>query len=64
MKALKVFASLVGLGISMPVNLYLFYRVLLAIDATNVMWLLWIAVIPVNLFVVVATKIAELSEAP
>lgn len=62
MKGLKVVCGMLALCISMPIGIYLQYRILTAVEATAVMWLLFWAGMPVSIFVSIAYKVAELVE--
>jgi hypothetical protein len=58
MTPLRLFATLLGLFISLPTGLYLQYRILVAVDATPVMWLLFWFGMPVTLFVRLALELS------
>ena len=47
----KLVMSLLVVFITMPIWYYLLYRVLVAVNATEVMWLLYYVYVPVGLFV-------------
>ena len=59
MKAAKILAGTLGVCITMPIWFYLLYRILLAIHATEVMWLLYWVYVPVAAFVNILYKIVE-----
>jgi len=59
MKALKLIVLLVGICVTLPIGLYLQYKVLSMVGATDVMWLLFWVNIPVYLFVSILSKIFE-----
>lgn len=59
MKTLKIVALVSGLFIGLPIQFYLMYRILIAVEATPVMWVLWVVSIPIAPFVQLVAKVAE-----
>ena len=56
---MKAFIGIMSICIVMPIWYYLLYQVLVRVDATDVMWLLFWVYIPVTVVVGVATKFLE-----
>lgn len=59
MKALKVIVGLLAIFVSMPIGLYLQYKILTLVQATDVMWLLFWINIPVLILFQIISKVAE-----
>lgn len=62
MGAAKRIVGLVGLLIVAPIWYYLIYKILHAIQATELMWFLFWIYVPAALLVQIVAKIAESSE--
>lgn len=60
MKPIRVLAGLLALGIHMPIWYYLIYQMLVRINASEVMWLLFWVYVPLGIFIGVVAKIAEM----
>jgi hypothetical protein len=56
MKALLAFATVF---ITMPIWYYLLYKILTAVNATDLMWFLYWAYLPFSIFIGLATKLGE-----
>ena len=56
---MKIIASLAGLFICLPIWLYLLYKILVAVNATELMWFLYWIYIPCILFTSAVTKLLE-----
>ena len=54
MKKIKAFTGLLALFVVVPIWLYLFYCVLSAVDASELMWFLYWIYVPASAFVVTA----------
>lgn len=50
-KALKVIAGLIALCVTLPIWFFLLYRVLQAVDASELMWFLYWIYLPANVIV-------------
>jgi len=50
---------ILGLTITMPIWWYLLYKILQAINATELMWFLYFVYIPVAIVIAIISKIAE-----
>lgn len=61
MKVLKIISSLLAIFLSLPIGLYLQYRILQGVNATNVMWLLFWVNIPLLVLIQSVAKIAEVA---
>lgn len=59
MKAAKVIVGLLAVFVSMPIGLYLQYKILTLVQATDVMWLLFWINIPVLILFQIISKVAE-----
>ena len=59
MPVVKLVMGLLVAFITMPIWYYLLYRVLVAVNATEVMWLLYFIYLPVGLFVSVLQAIVN-----
>lgn len=62
MKALKVIGGLLSVFISLPISFYLQYQILQRVNASELMWFLFLANLPVVVFVQSVMKIAEKSD--
>lgn len=56
---MKIVAGLLGIFLTLPINIYLWYKVLSMIGATELMWFLFWVYVPVILLVSVIAKFAE-----
>jgi hypothetical protein len=59
LKALKVIMGLLGIFVTMPITLYLQYKILTLVYATDVMWFLFWVNIPVLILLQIISKVAE-----
>ena len=59
MKALQIITGLLAVFIVAPVAMYLQYRVLQGVNATNVMWLLYWTNVPLLILMQVIEKITK-----
>lgn len=59
MKAAKVIVGLLGIFVSVPIGLYLQYKILTLVHATDVMWLLFWVNLPVLILFQIISKVAE-----
>jgi hypothetical protein len=59
LKAAKVIVGLLAVFVSMPIGLYLQYKILSLVQATDVMWLLFWINIPVLVLFQIISKVAE-----
>lgn len=62
MKALKLIFGLLTILVTLPISLYLQYKILGLVHATDVMWLLFWANVPLIVLFSVISKIAESSD--
>ena len=62
MKAIKLISGLVGLLVVLPIWYYLVYKILEAINASELLWFLYWIYFPAGVFVAILTKIAESSK--
>jgi hypothetical protein len=63
MKAFKIFGSILGLCVTTPLWYILFYKILVRIDATDGMWVLFWIYMPVGILVSILLKASELAPA-
>lgn len=59
MKVLKGFVVLFGLGVTLPIWYYLMYQVMVRVQATEVMWLLFWIYLPIGIITSIMQKIVE-----
>lgn len=59
MKALKVISTILGVFIVAPIWYYLLYKMLEAVNASELMWFLFWAYIPVSLITSILLKITN-----
>lgn len=59
MKVLKGIAGLVSLCLVLPIWYYLFYKVLQAVNASELMWFLYWIYAPAAMFAALISKVAE-----
>ncbi len=62
MKAIKVISAILTLCVTMPIWYYLLYKILIAINASELMWFLFWIYIPIGFICGIINKIAEKSE--
>lgn len=62
MKVLQFISALLLLLISLPIWYYLLYKILLAINATELMWFLYYIYLPVGVINTIISKIIEKSK--
>ncbi len=63
MKAFKIFGGILGLFVTTPLWYILFYKILVQINATEGMWVLFWIYLPVGILVSILLKISELAAA-
>ena len=51
MKKTAIITAILAVFVSLPISLYLWYKVLMAVEATELMWFLWIVNIPVAVLI-------------
>jgi len=56
---MKAVAAILGLFITMPIWFFLLYRILEAINASELTWFLYWVYVPVGIIVGVLSKVAE-----
>jgi hypothetical protein len=56
---MKGIAALLGMFVVAPIWYYLLYKILVAVNANELMWFLYIIYIPVSLIVQACMKLAE-----
>jgi hypothetical protein len=59
MKALKIIMGLVVILVSMPIAVYLQYKILTLVNATELMWFLFWVNVPLVILMQAISKIAE-----
>lgn len=59
MNGIKIFNGLLALVITLPIWFYLQYKILVMIQATELMWFLFWVYLPVTIFISVTSKIIE-----
>lgn len=59
MSKLKIIVSLIALFIVLPIWYYLIYKVLVLVNATELMWFLFWVYLPFGIFVQTVTKFLE-----
>ena len=59
MKALRVIASLLSVFVTLPIWYWLMYRILVAINASELMWFLYWIYLPVALLSSTILKLTE-----
>jgi hypothetical protein len=63
MTGLKIVVNLVGLLVVMPIWYYLIYKILVAVQATELMWFLFWIYIPAGLFIRMCDLVIEKTKA-
>jgi hypothetical protein len=58
MKASVIIATVLSIFICVPINVYLWYKVLSMIQTTELMWFLWYANIPIGILCQLIFKFA------
>lgn len=61
-KNMKFIAGILGLFVTLPIWLFLVYRILDAVHANELMWFLYWVYVPALFLVHILTKIAEKTE--
>jgi len=56
---MKIVEACIGVFIVMPIWFYLLYKILVAINATELMWFLFWLHLPLSMFISVLSKIIE-----
>jgi hypothetical protein len=64
MTGLKIVSGMLAIFIVMPIWYFLLYRILAAVNATELMWFLFWVYVPVALFVQIMAKIIENKRLP
>ncbi len=59
MKASQVIAALLAICVNGPIWYYLLYKILEAINASELMWFLYWIYVPVSIFCVLIMKLSE-----
>lgn len=59
MNKAKVFAILLAMCISLPIWFYLLYKILEAVQASELMWFLYWVYLPVNIFINLVLKLSS-----
>lgn len=59
MKKLNIISALLAVFVTLPIWFYLLHEVLERVNATELMWFLYWAYLPANIFVVLISKISE-----
>jgi hypothetical protein len=59
MSKAKVFATLLAMFISLPIWFYLLYKILEAVQASELMWFLYWVYLPVNIFITLVVKLSS-----
>jgi hypothetical protein len=59
LKAAKIIVALLGIFVSVPIGIYLQYKILDMVHATDVMWLLFWINVPVMILFQIISKVAE-----
>ena len=59
MKGLKIISGVLAICVTMPIWYFLLYRILTAVDASELMWFLYWIYLPTALIVQVLSKIVE-----
>lgn len=62
MKALKLINGLIALFVTLPIWYYLLYKVLEAVNASELMWFLYWIYVPIGIIIAILTKVAESSD--
>jgi len=57
MNKAKVVATLLAMFISLPIWFYLLYKILEAVQASELMWFLYWVYLPANIFVTLVVKL-------
>ena len=57
MNKAKVFATLLAMFISLPIWFYLLYKILEAVQASELMWFLYWVYLPANIFITHVVKL-------
>ena len=59
MKVMKAIAGLVSIMITLPIWFYLFYQVLIRVNASELMFFLFWVYVPSSIFIAMVVKISE-----
>ena len=59
MNKAKVFATLLAMFISLPIWFYLLYKILEAVQASELMWFLYWVYLPANIFITLVVKLSS-----
>ena len=59
MSKAKGFATLLAMFISLPIWFYLLYKILEAVQASELMWFLYWVYLPVNIFITLVVKLSS-----
>lgn len=56
---MKVIAGLISMFITLPIWYFLFYKILEAVNASELMWFLFWVYVPISVLVSIIAKISE-----
>lgn len=56
---MKALATVTAVFITLPIWFYLLYKILVAVNATDLMWFLYYAYIPFTIFVALAVRVSD-----
>ena len=59
MKMLKLFAGIVAIFLTMPIWFYLLYKILEAVNASELMWFLYWLYLPASIILNLIIKVTE-----
>ena len=59
MNKAKVVATLLAMFISLPIWFYLLYKILEAVQASELMWFLYWVYLPANIFITLVVKLSS-----
>lgn len=59
MSKAKVFATLLAMFISLPIWFYLLYKILEAVQASELMWFLYWVYLPASIFITLVVKLSS-----
>jgi hypothetical protein len=56
---MKIVRTVISVFLITPISIYLYYKVMVAINATELMWFLWWAYVPFSILVLTLTLLIE-----
>jgi hypothetical protein len=59
MNKAKVVATLLAMFVSLPIWFYLLYKILEAVQASELMWFLYWVYLPANIFITLVVKLSS-----